>query len=93
MDVVISNGAVRRIKSAIVVSSQLQQDALERIRVHEGLPDLIAHRIHHGLDIPQKMAQAHADLQEAEADYELARQTEGNLKGQLQRRAEGKVVS
>jgi hypothetical protein len=93
MDVTITTTAYGRIKSAIAVAKQLQEDAMARILVHEGLPDLIAHRIQHGLDIPQKMAQAHADLQEAEADYELARQTEGNLKGQLQRRAEGKVVS
>jgi hypothetical protein len=83
MDVVITNTAVGRIKSAIVVAKQLQEDAMARILVHEGLPDLIAHRIGHGMDITHEMATAHADLQEAEEDLERAQQGEAKLRGQL----------
>ena len=90
MDITITNTRVQRIKSAIVVAKQLQHDALDRIRAHEGLPDLIAHRIHHGLDIPLELNQAHADLQEAEEDLDRARQGETNLRGQL--RTKGMVA-
>ncbi len=90
MDVVIGNGPYRRIQSGIVVAKQLQADALERIRLTAGLPDLIAHRILHGLDVPLKMAAAHADLQEAEEDLLRAQQTEAILKGRLIQLREGK---
>jgi hypothetical protein len=85
MDVTFRSTAAGRIKSALIVSKQLQEGAWQRIASHAGLPDLIAHRIHHGLDIPRNMVTAHEDLQEAEEDFERARQGEANLRSQFQR--------
>jgi hypothetical protein len=83
MDVTITTTAYGRIKSALVVATQLQEDARERIAVHAGLSDLIAHRVQCGLEITPGLLWAQADHAEAVEDLARAQQTEVKLKGQL----------
>lgn len=85
-----SHTPVGRIESALIVAGQVQEEAREQIRIHEGLVELIDHRVQHDLEITRELLWAQADLTEATEHLERARQEEAKLRVQMQR-AEGMV--